>query len=91
MSGPRSRDEDATLGEQKGSPREGSTAYLERIHSGRRKGGPEETTRMQFWRKGESPVGQEESFYIVMRHAQFPPLTEPWQRLWLVIQLSFSY
>ena len=46
MSGPRSRDEDATLGEQKGSPREGSTADLERFHSGRRKGGPEETTRM---------------------------------------------
>jgi len=54
-----------------GSVREGLTANLEHFHNAHRKSGQVQSSAflvMQLWLKGESPEGQEESFYIMMKH-----------------------
>lgn len=83
------------LDSRKGSLREGSTANLEHFHSGCRKGGPEETKCISshaiLAEREESCGPGRVLLYRDETCTQFPPLIEPWQRLWLVIQLSFSY
>lgn len=71
MSGPRSRDEDATQAAEKGACERDSqptwstfTMDAERVGQGK----PSAFLVMKFWLKGERLVGQEESFYVVMKH-----------------------